>query len=169
VHVPPPPPPPAAVVTDALDELVLPSGALASGSAVSLDTVAVLVICRVRGSTTVHLILSTKFVLPPRGRLAIVHVTVPALPAVGVVQVKLGPDWVKLENVVLAGSGSFKTTFTASSGPLFKRVIKKVPFEPALTLDSSAAFTTCKSADGFAGSVTTNLVVATSEPLEEQH
>jgi hypothetical protein len=90
VHV--PPPPPVLTVTDALDELLLEFA-----SAVSLETVAVLVITELVAAPVSTCTVSSNCAVVSRGRLAIVQFTVPVLPIFGVVQVKLGPDgWARL-------------------------------------------------------------------------
>jgi hypothetical protein len=56
----------------------------------------------------------------PEARLALVHVMVPFVPTLGLLQTNAGPVfWVVETNVVFAGSASVSETLVAGFGPLF--------------------------------------------------
>ena len=95
---------------------------LGSVSVVALETVTVLVSVPDADAST--LTTSWKVAVAPAGTVVAVAVTVPVPPAAGVMSVKAGPVVCIAETkVVLAGSGSLRTTFWASEGPLLVTVI----------------------------------------------
>jgi len=56
----------------------------------------------------------------PEAMLALVHVTVPLVPTLGLVQMNAGPVFCAVEtNVVFAGNASVSETLVAGFGPLF--------------------------------------------------
>ena len=94
------------------------------GSLVVLETDAVLLI--VVPSTTSGLTFTTrvKVAVAPAATDAMLQLTVPVPPTVGVLHVNVGPVfWVKERNVVLAGTVSLSATLAASVGPGLVTVI----------------------------------------------
>src|SRR5947208_618943 len=87
-------------------------------------TVATFVIVAPFGVAAFTLTTSVKPALAPAARVTRVQVTVPGLPAAGVVQPKVGPlVWVRDTKVVPAGRTSVRLTLWASEGPAFATVM----------------------------------------------
>jgi len=95
------------------------------GSLVVLETDAVLLI--IVPSTTLALTFTTsvKVAVAPAARLAMLQLTVPVPPTIGVLHVNVSPVfWVNERNVVLAGTVSLSATLAASFGPGLVTVIE---------------------------------------------
>ena len=92
----------------------------ACSSFVVLVTLAALVIVEPSGALASTLNANVNTAVVFAGRVAIVQLMVPvALPTVGVVQVKAGPEFCASDtNVVLPGTGLVSVTLCALSGPL---------------------------------------------------
>src|SRR5262249_51637218 len=82
----------------------------------------------------------------PGARSARVAVTVPLVPGEGVVRLKAGPVLCTREiNVIPNGSGSVKTTFCASPGPLLATVTVYIKSPPADTGSGESVLVTLRS------------------------
>ena len=94
------------------------------GSLVVLETDAVLLIVVPSGTLELTFTTSVKVAVAPAARLAMLQLTAPVPPTIGVVHVNVGPEfWVNERNVVLAGIVSLSPTLTASLGPGLETVI----------------------------------------------
>ncbi len=108
-----------------------------TGSAVALATVAVLVMTVPTGVPGATIEVTLRVAIPPLGSVASVPVTVPFVPATGLVVPLTVPVFVTKvapANVVPAGKGSVMTTFVAVSGPLFVTVIVLLITSPLILL-----------------------------------
>src|SRR4051812_45267589 len=95
-----------------------------TGSLVVVVADALLVRVAPLATLAATLTMTVKVWLTPAVRLASEQLTVPLAPAVGVVQVKVGPaPWLSETKVVPVGRASLRATVAASDGPWLARLI----------------------------------------------